>query len=815
MAPHEELLQKIAIVRSRWKTFLWLRGLAWVLGVSVVSLVIGLALADSRSVSGWMVTGLRLALLAAIVATVIKALVLPLRRKPTDTQLARFIEEKNPGLQDRLVSAVEAIEKARPEQLTFIHLLTKDVLDRTKHVRFGDQVNKRKFSTFAALTGLFAVGLIVCLYLSSFFFPVGTARLISDVLHPRKVDAIELKVTPGDQTVPKGSDVTIQAVAVGFDPQRAQVHLRYANGADWEVSTMEPTPQNQPTFRHLVFNLQEPVHYFVDAAGYRSKEFTIDVADLPRVEKVDYAYHFPAYTGLAVKKEENASDMVALKGTEVEVTVTGSQPLSGGRVVFADGKSVPLQPTGERTVMGKVTVDRSTTFRIELTNASRQKYLDLEERSMEALDDHKPIVEFTKPGRDTKATKVEEVFTELRANDDFGVRQLELHFSVNGGPDQKVDLFASKGESPKEISAGHTFFLEEYNLEPGDIITYYGKAVDTKNPANTVSTDVYFIDVRPFGREYKQGQQGGGGGGGGGGDDAQALSKRQRDIIAATHKLINNKDKYKDKEWIDNIHSISANQTKNAEMTNTLLERMSRRGLTQQDKMVKQMADDLKAAIDQMTPAADQLKAEKAEPAEPFEQKALQYLMRAEALFTEIQVSQGGGGGGGGGAQSAQDIADLFELELDQSKNQYETVQKGEQQQNSQEVDEALRKLKELAEPSRNCSSGKPNSNNRAVAAAAAIRPQRKICRRKSNVWRVNWTSFPEKTTTVRWRTRLALCSRLLKICSSPRTAARHSNSRLRSKLRNNYKRPSVRSARARTVPWKIAWPSCRNNPSA
>src|SRR5581483_10356332 len=116
---------------------------------------------------------------------------------------------------------------------------------------------------------------------------------------------------------------------------------------------------------------------------------------------------------LAVKKEENGSDIVALKGTEVELNVTGSQPLAGGRVVFADGKSVPLQPTGERTVMGKITVDRNTTFRIELTNNSRAKYLDLEERSIEALDDQKPLVEFTKPGRDTKATNVEEVFTEL------------------------------------------------------------------------------------------------------------------------------------------------------------------------------------------------------------------------------------------------------------------------------------------------------------------------------------------------------------------------------------------------------------------
>src|SRR6266581_3440081 len=365
MAPHEELLRKIALVRGRWKVFLWLRGLAWILGVMVASLLIGLLLANSTSISGWALTGLRLVLVAAFVFTVFKALILPLLRTPTDTQLARFIEEKNPGLEDRLVSAVEAIHKSKTEQIAFVHLLIKDTLERTKHVRFRDQVNKRKFSTFAALTAAFAIALVISLYISSLFFPVGSAKLLAGLLKPPNVDSFELKVTPGDITVPKGSDVTIQAVAMGFDPQRAQVHLRYANGADWEVSTMEVAPQNLPTFRHLVFNVQESVHYFVDAAGYRSKEFTIDVADLPRVEKLDYAYHYPAYTGLAVKKEENASDMVAPKGTEVEVTVTGSQPLSGGRILFADGKTIALQPSAERVVTGRVTVDRTTTFRIE------------------------------------------------------------------------------------------------------------------------------------------------------------------------------------------------------------------------------------------------------------------------------------------------------------------------------------------------------------------------------------------------------------------------------------------------------------------
>src|SRR5437762_1293554 len=125
MRPNEELLQKIGIVRSRWKAFLWVRGLAWVLGVAVVSLLIGLYIANSSNISGWTVTALRLGLLAAFVATVVRALILPLRRTPTDTQLARFVEEKNPGLEDRLVTAVEALSKQK-DHGTFLYLLTKD-----------------------------------------------------------------------------------------------------------------------------------------------------------------------------------------------------------------------------------------------------------------------------------------------------------------------------------------------------------------------------------------------------------------------------------------------------------------------------------------------------------------------------------------------------------------------------------------------------------------------------------------------------------------------------------------------------------------
>ncbi len=178
----------------------------------------------------------------------------------------------------------------------FTHLLVQDALQRTKHVRFGDQVNKKKFGTFAALAAAFAIALIISLYFSSLFLPVGSARLLAGLLRPPSDDIFALKVTPGDATVPRGSDVVIQVTTGGFDPRKSEIHLRYQNSSQWEVHTMDVAPQNVPTFREMLFNLQEPVTYFIDADGHRSKDFTIRVQDLPRIEKMDYTY--PALSGI-------------------------------------------------------------------------------------------------------------------------------------------------------------------------------------------------------------------------------------------------------------------------------------------------------------------------------------------------------------------------------------------------------------------------------------------------------------------------------------------------------------------------------------
>jgi hypothetical protein len=100
-----------------------------------------------------------------------------------------------------------------------------------------------------------------------------------------------------------------------------------------------------------------------------------------------------------------------------------------------------------------------------------------------------------------------------------------------------------------------------------------------------------------------------------------------------------------------------------------------------------------------MKGAEDLLKAQKPKEALGPEQRALKFLQDAEQAY-ELEVrqqQQGGGGGGGGGDQMAQDLADLFQLQLDRMANQYETAQSAAQQSSSQQVDEIAKRLQELA----------------------------------------------------------------------------------------------------------------------
>ena len=89
-----------------------------------------------------------------------------------------------------------------------------------------------------------------------------------------------------------------------------------------------------------------------------------------------------------------------------------------------------------------------------------------------------------------------------------------------------------------------TLRLEDFKLVPGDLVSFYATAKDGHSEART---EITFIQADPFEREFSQSQQGGGGGGGGGGGREQGnqtdISKREKELIAATWKQVKQEQK--------------------------------------------------------------------------------------------------------------------------------------------------------------------------------------------------------------------------------------------------------------------------------
>ena len=147
-------------------------------------------------------------------------------------------------------------------------------------------------------------------------------------------------------------------------------------------------------------------------------------------------------------------------------------------------------------------------YRIDLARADGSLVSSSPEYTIDVLEDLPPSVVISDPGRDAQASAIEEIFVEAQADDDFGIRALWLVYSVNGEAEDTVPLFQGGGEPLAEVTAGHTLFLEEWELEPGDVISYYAVARDNRSARGEEAfSDIYFINVRPFRRDFRQADQ--------------------------------------------------------------------------------------------------------------------------------------------------------------------------------------------------------------------------------------------------------------------------------------------------------------------
>src|SRR4029078_8579564 len=148
----------------------------------------------------------------------------------------------------------------------------------------------------------------------------------------------------------------------------------------------------------------------------------------------------------------------APRGTTDIVHATTTMPVKGGRLLIEGKQPKPLVLNGDGTLSVPIQVVANGFYKLELQTEAGDFIPGSLDYTIDVLDDRPPTIKFEKPGRDTKVTAVDEVFTQVQATHDYGVSSVDLMYSVNGGPEKTIALQAG-GKRLREVVAGHTFFL--------------------------------------------------------------------------------------------------------------------------------------------------------------------------------------------------------------------------------------------------------------------------------------------------------------------------------------------------------------------
>src|SRR6185437_14776618 len=118
--------------------------------------------------------------------------------------------------------------------------------------------------------------------------------------------------------------------------------------------------------------------------------------------------------------------------------------------------------------------------------------------------DQPPSVWFDAPVEGLEVHTLAEVAIRARGRDDFGLAKVGIVFQVNNEEERTLVLRDITEANQREAPAEQLLMLEQFLLTQKDCVAYYAFAEDARpEGAQRTTTELRFIDIRPFQRIYR------------------------------------------------------------------------------------------------------------------------------------------------------------------------------------------------------------------------------------------------------------------------------------------------------------------------
>ncbi len=404
--------------------------------------------------------GARTALLSVWAASAIAALglgvVWPILKftlfAPTDQKLAGQYAERIPGIRDRVLNALQLLDKVdnaerdgvSPELILAAGRGVAEELIPIAPAALPDRARLKQHARYALFSSVAAVALLVV-----FGRPLMSAaeRVMNPSQDYSPSPEFVLHVAPGDVELVRGDSLQVIVTATGTLPKELTITRKEKGRTADAPLTVEGNENGQYTVTWT--GLATSFEYWAYSGAVTSAKYTATIQELPAVRYLSLTLTPPAYTELQpLTLEENVGDISAVVGTQAKLVISATKTLQSAAIEFFDITGENLTTPRETLALtlegskatGQFTVTKSGTYQIKLRDGEGRENRDEISYRINARPDEAPVISLVEPANDLEIAADIKIPLVADAADDYGFSKMTLRYYRTSPWDQPGDV---------------------------------------------------------------------------------------------------------------------------------------------------------------------------------------------------------------------------------------------------------------------------------------------------------------------------------------------------------------------------------------
>ena len=451
-------LHSLALISVMWTTFVLLEH--YVFSSSVSSVAFRKALFYSFSLTA----------LIALGFWIFKPLVQYFRlgKIISHEKAAQIIGEHFTNVKDKLLNVLQLKSMSEQEHSALLLAAINQKTEELQPIPFKNAIDlkkNRKYLRFV-LPPLF---LFLGLLLSSNIIQSSTNRILNSNKEFEREAPFEFVVLNSDKKVVQFEDFTVEVQIKDKGALPSDVFIEVDN-YKYKLEKIGPTK-----YKYTFYKIQKDAKFRLSANGFNSKSYDIDVLEKPNILDLAVKLKYPAYTGRTNENVSNVGDLAVPVGTDIE-WLFGAENTDALSVLFPGEEKAQNAQRADRkmyTIRKKVMQDG--VYKIFISN-SLLPNADSVSYTLTVIPDLFPSIDLEKFS-DSTDNRV--VYLAGEASDDYGIRNLSLHYTIEReGKLIKQEAMPMAISPGKQTTYNYTLNMRSFDLKAGDKFSYYFQVWD-------------------------------------------------------------------------------------------------------------------------------------------------------------------------------------------------------------------------------------------------------------------------------------------------------------------------------------------------